>query len=99
MRISFTLFFVALVFVGCDSMKQRNIAIYNKHIAYEEARKLPPEPTLKQKSVDDVSNESIIDRDGLSEEERALINKIRDKEKAKSRRQSQKVFGVFTPKR
>jgi hypothetical protein len=99
MRIIYILFLLLFVTVGCDSLKQRNVAMYEKRMAAEEARKQPTEPTLKYKRVDDVSEESILDRDGLNDKEREVLNEIRDRERAKSQRRSKKVFGVFAPKR
>ena len=87
----------ALLFIGCDSLKKRNIALYEKSMDASEKKKLPPEPTLAKKN-DDLSDESILDSDGLNDTERAIINKIKKEDKRKSRKRSRKVFGAFAPK-
>lgn len=92
------LLIVSLVLIsGCSSWKQRNIALYEKSLAAEEASSLPPEPTLKKKRPDDVSDESLLASDGLSPAERAIIDRDNKKDQSKAQKRSHKVFG-FTPK-
>jgi hypothetical protein len=98
MRNILILFLFALLFSGCDSLKKRNIALYEKNLEASERKILPPEPTLARKRVDEVSYESIMDRDGMNDKERTLMNKIKKEDKRKSRARSKKVFGAFAPK-
>ena len=94
-------YFILSVFVvclcGCGSLRERNIALYEKSLNAKKETQLPPEPTLARKSIDDFSNEGIIDRNDLNDKERSVINKLKEENKKEARKRSRRVFGIFTP--
>lgn len=83
---------------GCDSLRQRNIEIYEKEQERTMQKSLPPEPTLAVKRSDDISDKSILNDDGLNDKEREILNKIKEEDKRKARERSKKIFGIFAPK-
>ena len=94
----FAMVSIVLLFCACDSLRRSNIAQYEKNLEFKEKSKLPPEPTLARRRLDEASNKSLMDNDGLNEKERAIVNKIKKEDARKARARSRKVFGVFAPK-
>lgn len=86
-----------LSLVGCSYWKARNVAIYERRLAAEDKANLPPEPTLEKKRVDDVSSDSILERDGLTPAERKLLNKERKKDIQKRNKRREKIFKFWSP--
>lgn len=91
-------FLIAFSCVSCDSLRQRNIALYEQEQERAMKQTSPPEPTLAKKRVDDISDDSILDNDGLNDKERRILNQFKEEDKRKARARSKKIFGVFTPK-
>lgn len=90
-------FICVCLLAGCSSWRKRNIAIYERSLDAVDQKSLPPEPTLAKKRVDDVSEDSILNRDGLNPAERAILEREKVKDEAKRKKRREKIFNVFSP--
>ena len=99
MKVIFSFFCVGILSLslcGCESLKKRNIALYEQKKEAEEVRDLPSEPTLEVKRVDSAKHpDSILNDDGLNDAERAYMNKVRDEDKKAILKRRKKLFGGF----
>ena len=96
MRLLFLVLSFCLL-TGCSYWRQRNIAVYESKLAAEEKQQLPPEPKLGKKGEDDVSDDSLLTRDGLTPAERAIIDYDRARSEAARKERSDKIFHFWTP--
>ena len=75
---------------SCDSIRQRNIAIYEQSLQ---------EPPAKSERLPQEKNEdSFITRDELSDFEREVVNQENRDYQQKAKKRSNKIFGIISPK-
>lgn len=95
MRLLF--FALSILFLnGCSYWKQRNIAIFESKLAAEEKKQFPPEPTLEKKRVDEVTDESLFEKDGLTPAERRIIEQEKAQYEARRKKRRDKMFNFWS---